>query len=37
MPLGVISRFSFGFWGAFWRKIAEEKTGKFWAKLAPTS
>ena len=28
MPLGVISRVSFGFWGDFWRKIAKEKPEK---------
>ena len=32
MPLGVISRVSFGFWGDFWRKIAKrekpEKSGQ---------
>ena len=36
MPLGVISRVSFGFWGDFWRKIAKEKARKIWAKRAPT-
>ena len=25
MPLGVISRVSFGFWGDFWRKIEKRE------------
>ena len=28
MPLGVISRVSFGFWGDFWRKNARRKPEK---------
>ena len=36
MPLGVISRVSFGFWGDFWRKIAKRETRKIWAKRAHT-
>ena len=28
MPLGVISRVSFGFWGDFWRKIARKDNQK---------
>ena len=28
MPLGVISRVSFGFWGDFWRKIAKRENQK---------
>ena len=36
MPLGVISRVSFGFWGDFWRKSQKGKTRKIWAKQAPT-
>ena len=28
MPLGVISRVSFGFWGDFWRKIARKENQK---------
>ena len=28
MPLGVISRVSFGFWGYFWRKTQKGETGK---------
>ena len=36
MPLGVISRVSFGIWGDFWRKIAKRKTRKIWAKRAAT-
>ena len=28
MPLGVISRVSFGFWGDFWRKIEKKENQK---------
>ena len=36
MPLGVISRVSFGFWGDFGEKSQERKTREIWAKRAPT-
>ena len=35
MPLGMISRVSFGFWVIFGEKSQKGKTRKFWAKRAP--
>ena len=37
MPLGVVSRVLFGFWGDFWGKSQKGKTRKIWAKQASTS
>ena len=33
MPLGVIFRVSFGFWGDFWRKIARKENQKYLGKM----